>query len=101
MPFAESDLAVVAATRNAGGAALLLAAAQTIGKRVVGVHVIHLRGRLVVPTAPGLAAIDGDDRALVAAENDHISVVWIDPDVLIIVATGRAAKCRPGLAAID
>ena len=67
MPFAESDLAVVAATRDARRTALLLAAAQSIGKRVVGVHVIHLRGRLVVPTAPCLAAIDGDDRALIAA----------------------------------
>ena len=66
MPVAESDLAVVAAARDADRAAFLLAAAQSIRKRVVGADVIELRGRLVVPRAPGLAAVDGDDRALVA-----------------------------------
>ena len=101
MPFTESDLAVVAATGHAGRTTLLLTAAQSIRKCVVGIHVIHLRSRLVVPTTPGLTAIDGDDSALVAAENDHVAIVWIDPDVLIVITTGRAAKRRPRLAAID
>ena len=57
-PFAESELAVIAAAGDAGGAALLLAAAHAIGKIVVGVDVIHLRGGLVVPGTPGFAAID-------------------------------------------
>src|SRR5882762_11764842 len=67
MPFAESDLAIVATAGDAGRAALLLAAAQTIRKGVVGIDVIHLRCRLVVPTAPGRSAVDGYHRALIAA----------------------------------
>ena len=75
VPFAEGDLAVVAAARDAGRAALLLAAADAVGKRVVGGDVVHLRGRLVVPGAPGLAAVDGDDGALVARDQDDVRVV--------------------------
>ena len=52
MPFAESDLAIVAATGNARRAALLLATAQTIRKRIICVDMIHLRRGLVVPTTP-------------------------------------------------
>src|SRR2546423_4014458 len=101
MPFAKSYLAIVAATRDAGRTALLLSAAQAIRKCVVGVDVIHLRGRLVVPTAPGLAAIDGYDRPLITPEQNHVRIVWIDPDVLVIIAAGRAAKTCPRLSTID
>ena len=101
MPFAKSDFAVIAPAGDAGRATLLLAAAKPIWKCVVGINVIELRGRLVVPATPGLAAIHRNDCALIAAQNDDVVVVWIDPDVLIIIATGRAAKRRPRLAAID
>ena len=74
MPFAEGDLPVVAAARHAGRAALLLAAADAIRESVVGVDVVHLRGRLVVPRAPRLAAVDGDDRALIAHEQDDLGI---------------------------
>ena len=76
MPVAKRDLAVIAAAGDADRAALLLAAAQAIGKRVVGIHVIKLRRRLVVPRTPALAAIDGDDRALVAGEDDDAWSCW-------------------------
>ena len=52
MPFAKRDAAVVAAALHARRAALLLPAADAIGKRVVGADVVELRGRLVVPRAP-------------------------------------------------
>src|SRR5439155_10548757 len=45
MPFAEGDPAVLAAARDAGGAALLLAAAEPVRERRVGRDVEHLRGR--------------------------------------------------------
>src|SRR5882724_2798188 len=44
MPIAESNFAVVAAAGNAYGAAILLAAANAIGKSVIRNHVINLRG---------------------------------------------------------
>src|ERR1041384_1742634 len=100
MPFAKSDLAVVAPTGNAPRTALLLATAQPIRKRIVGGDVVHLRGRLVVPTAEGLTAVHGDDSALVAGDRHDVRVVRIDPEVLIIVAPRRAAKRGPRFAAV-
>src|SRR5450755_343949 len=101
MPFAEGDLAVVAAAGNADRAALLLSGAKAIGEGVVGGDVINLRGGLVVPGTPGLATVHCDDCALVAGDQDDLGIDGIDPDVLVIVATGRAAKAGPGLAAVD
>src|SRR5581483_5001995 len=92
--------AVVAAAPDASRAALLLAAAHAIGKRVVGGDVVHLRGGLVVPRAPRFAAVEGDDRSLIAGDENGLGIVGIDPDVLIVVAPRRAAKARPRLAAI-
>ncbi len=48
--------------------ALLLSAADAVGKRVVGGDVIELRGRLVVPGAPRLPAVDRDDGALIGSD---------------------------------
>ena len=70
------------------------------GKCVVGGDVIHLRGGLVVPGAPRLAAVDGDDGALIAGDEDGVGVVGIDPDVLVIVAAGGAAEAGPRLAGV-
>ncbi len=67
MPVAKRDLAIVAAAGNARGAALLLPAVDPIRKAIVGDHVIELRGRLVVPGAPGCAAIDRDGGALIGS----------------------------------
>ena len=100
VPVAERDLAVVAAAGDAGRAALLLAAVDPVGKLVVGDDVIELGRRLVVPGTPGLAAVDGDDRALVAGEQDDVGIVGIDPDGVIVVAAGRAADAGERLAAV-
>ena len=70
VPFADGDLPVVAAARHAGGARLLLPAVHPVGEAVVRRDVIELRGRLVVPGAPLRAAVDGDDRALIAGDED-------------------------------
>src|SRR5205814_984353 len=85
MPLAVGDAAVVAARLHARRAALLLAAADAVGEGVVGVDVKHLRGRLVVPGAPRLAAVHGDDGSLVGADEDDLRVVRIDPDAVVVV----------------
>src|SRR5208337_234151 len=90
----------VAAAGDANRAALLLTAAQAIREGVVGVHVIKLRCGLVVPRTPRLAAVHADNRSLIAGEHDDVGIVGIDPDVLVIVAAGSAAKCTPGHAAV-
>ena len=100
MPVMKGDAAIVAAAGNAGAAAVLLAAADAIGEGVVGGDVIHLRGGLVVPLGPGLAAVLRDDDALIAGERDDLRVVGIDEDVLVVVAAGRAAQTEPGLASV-
>ena len=54
MPIAKSDLAVVAAADHRRRAAVLLRAVDPVRKLIVDRDVIKLRGRLVVPGAPGL-----------------------------------------------
>src|SRR5262249_47299757 len=53
MPLAKRDLPIISAARHTRRAAFLLTAADAERKIVVGVHVIELRGRLVVPGTPG------------------------------------------------
>src|SRR5262249_3529377 len=60
--------ALLAPRGSPGRAALLLPAVDPVRPAVVGDDVIHLRRRLVVPTAPRLAAVDGDRRALISGE---------------------------------
>jgi hypothetical protein len=50
-----------------------------------------LRCRLVVPRAPGLSAVHRNDRTLVGTQQNNVGIVRIDPNILIIVAAGRAA----------
>src|SRR6185437_1855597 len=100
MPVAVGDLAVVAATRHPGRSALLLAAVDAIRKSVVGGDVEHLPGRLIVPRAPRLTAVHGDRRALVAADQDDVRVVRVDPNAVVVVAARRAFDGREGVSAI-
>ena len=89
-PVAKGDFAKVAAAGGADGAAFLLSAIDPVGKLVVGDDVIELRRGLVVPGAPGLAAVDADGRALVDGEGDDVGIFGIDPDGVVVVAAGRA-----------
>ena len=100
MPLAERDLAVVAAARDAHGAALLLASVDVIGELVVGGDVVELGRGLVVPGAPGGAAVDGDDGALVAREQEHVGLLGVDPEAVGVVAPGSPAESDEGLPAI-
>ena len=69
LPVAEREHALARPGADADAAAILLRAVEPVGEAIVGGHVINLRGRLVVPGAPGLAAIDADHRALIAADS--------------------------------
>ena len=59
-PIAWSDLAVIGAAQHGRASAILLRAVYDIGKLVVSNHMIELRRGLVVPRAPGLAAVETD-----------------------------------------
>src|SRR5262249_41632884 len=89
MPLSKSYLAVVAATGCSDRATLLLSTIDPIGEAVIGAYVVKLRRRLVVPRAPGLAAIHGESRALIDAEENDLRIVRIDPDTVIVIATRR------------
>ena len=67
LPIAKRDLAFITAAFDSDGTAFLLSAVKPIWKPVVRAYMIQLRCRLVIPRAPGLAAVDSDDCALVAA----------------------------------
>src|SRR6185437_9758954 len=81
-------------------AALLLPAADPIWECIVGGDVVELRGRLVVPRAPRLAAVDGNDGALIAGQEHDLGIVGVDPDVLVVVPAGGATEACPALAAV-
>src|ERR1700691_118655 len=98
--MAKSDFSEVAAAGRAHRAALLLAAINPVGKLVVGDYVIELRGWLVVPGAPGLTAVHADRRALVDGDGDDVGVFGIDPDRVVVVASGSAFDGRESLAAV-
>src|SRR5260221_4038519 len=100
MPSGEIDPAVFPRGAQASRATLLLTAAQPIRKSVVGVHMIKLCRRLVVPTTPGLTAVSSYDCALIAAQHHHVGITGTNPNALIVVAARRGAKCRPGLVAV-
>src|SRR5207302_7684399 len=92
MPLPERDLTVVAPAHDPDRAALLLPAVYPIRKTTVGCHVVELRRRLIVPRAPGLAAVDRHHRALVTREQDDRGVVRIDAQAMVVVPAGGAAE---------
>src|SRR5580692_5249271 len=64
------DRCVFALARRHDGSGVLLRSVNPVRKPIVGSDVIKLRRGLIVPRAPGTAAVYADDYALVAAE-DH------------------------------
>src|SRR5207245_11625714 len=82
-PAAEGDRAEVAATRHPGGPRILLGAVDTVGEGVVRNHVVELSRGLVVPAAPGAAAVERDHRALVAAHDHARRARGIHPQLML------------------
>src|SRR5579871_6699199 len=95
MPFAERDLTIVPPRGNPYGSAFLLAAVDVVRESIVGDHVIELRGGLIVPGGKGMTAVNGYNRSLIAGDEHDLGMIGIDPDPVVIVASGRAFKSIP------
>ena len=80
IPFAEGDRPVVAAAHGSDRSALLLPAVHPVRNAIVGDHMVELRGRLVVPGAPGLAAIHRERRTLIGRDQHDVRIVGVDPN---------------------
>src|SRR5262249_854262 len=100
MPFAKADLTEVAAASCAYAAAFLLPAVHPVGKLMVSDHMIELRSRLVVPRAPGPAAIHTDGGSLIHVQGNNLRAIRIDPYCVIVVATRRTFDRSEGNAGI-
>ena len=53
-----------------------------------------------VPEAPGLAVIERDAGALVGADQHALAIGGIDPELVVVLAAGRALEWLEGDAAI-
>ena len=103
-PVAHGDVGEAAACPHADGAAVLLRTRYPVRKVVVGGDVIQLRDRLIQPRAPRrmlFQTIDADDGSLISAEDHAVPVVRMNPQLVIVVAAGRALeRLTKGAAAI-
>src|SRR5262249_8438633 len=100
MPVMKRDLAIVASADHTRGAALLLAAINPVRMLIVSDHVVELRGRLVVPGTPRASPVDRDCGALIDSQENDVGILGIDPDAVVVVATGRAFPSNKVLTAI-
>src|SRR5205823_6634288 len=73
------------AARDRGCARILLRTVDPVRIPIVSGDVIELAGRLVVPAAPGLSAVQGDQRPLVDPEDSSIGILRIDPQGMEVV----------------
>src|ERR1700752_5456453 len=89
-----------AARRRADCATVLLRARDPVRKTIVSSEVIDLRRRLVVPRAPGTGPVPANDCTLVARDDHSFWIVGIDPELMIVVAAGRAFDRRPRFAGV-
>src|SRR6185312_10390871 len=72
--------------------AVLLRAVDPVRRALVGGDGVVLRGRLVVPGRPCLAAVDGGNRSLIAGQHHVVVLDGVDPQLVVIVAAGSAAE---------
>src|SRR5258708_6881522 len=101
MPVTEGNGAIIAAAENVYAAAILLRAVNVVREFIVDRNVVELRGGLVVPTAPGVAAIYAHARALIAAKDHALRIAGIDPQSVIVIAAGRALDGHKVLACVS
>ncbi len=85
----------VRVARNAGRARILLRSVDPVRIPAVGDHVVELRGRLVVPRTPRAASVERHDGALVGAEYHAVGARGVDPQLVVVVAAGRALDGFP------
>jgi len=68
---------------------VLLRAQDVIGESAIRVHAIDLRGRLVIETAPVIAAVKANLRAAVICKDQPVTVRRIDPEIMMIAVRRR------------
>ena len=100
VPIRKRDFAEVAAAGGAYAAAFLLSAVYPIRKLIVSDHVVELGSWLVVPGTPGRTAIDADGGALIARQGDDVGILWIDPNSVVVVATGSTFNRSKSVAGV-
>src|SRR6267143_1337710 len=94
LPVALRDLRELAARAHRHRTRVLLRADDPVGKAIVDRRVVDLRCGLIEPRAPGHIAriggarVAGDDRALVARDDQNLGLVWRNPHLVVIVAAG-------------
>src|SRR5438270_6563883 len=100
MPLPESNFTVVASAHGPDGSAFLLRTVNPVWKPIVRSHVVELRCRLVIPSAPGGAPIHTDDRALIAGKCHGLRMLAADPNTLVVIATRSAPESNKRFAAV-
>src|SRR5258706_13095625 len=91
---------MIGAAGHSRASAILLRSVDDVWKLVVGSHVIELCCGLVVPGAPGLAAIEADRSSLICSENHARRIPGINPKLMVIVTARRSAHNRNRLPTI-
>ena len=91
--------AVARGARHAPVAVVLQAAADHVRVLHVGADLVELADRQVVAEQPRLAAVPRDRHAAVAADDQMVGVVGIDPQ-RVILGVDRAEHVRERLAAV-
>ena len=99
-PVSEVDLAPVATAADHDRAGVLLRGHDAIRILIVGGDVVDLRDGLGVPKAPGFSVVEGDAGALIGADEHVLSVGGIDPELVVVLAAGRAFEGLKGIAPI-
>src|SRR5580700_3329495 len=89
-PITRGDLIVIGTAGHGSASAILLRAVHDVGKLVVGDDMIELCSGLVVPRAPGPAAVQADCSALIRSQNHAVGIPGIDPYLMVIVPARRA-----------
>src|SRR5256885_3699924 len=90
LPVTLRNLRELAARAHRYRARVLLRTDHPVWKAIVDGCVIHLRRGLIEPGAPrhgtwvGRAHVAGDDRALVARDDQDVGVIGRDPHLVVI-----------------
>src|SRR5438045_1275161 len=80
VPIAPVGRAIVAAAGDRDRSAVLLSRVDPVREAIVCREMIELAGRLIVPAAPSLAAVDRNRRPLVRARGEASRIARVDPD---------------------
>src|SRR5215470_707825 len=84
IPIRTINESLIAAGGNGDGAVVLLSTVDVVGRAVVSNHVVELRGRLIILTAPGFSGIEGDCHTTIIGANHAAGISGIDPETVVV-----------------